>query len=149
MVCDTTVTTQTQTIPPFPPTHINFAKTPYLRTDWHTDLKFGMWHHSDNPNSDFYDLLSILIIIKNVFMISFLKRRFWLTECDWKWWKIVIFHKLLQQKWWFYYVTLKIFKFSLFYPSAWLSMILCQSKKIMKKVNFSLVFTSKNYDFTI
>ena len=101
---------------PPPPTHINFAKTPYERTDSHTDLKFGMWHHSDNPNSDFYDLLSILIIIKNVFMISFLKRRFWLTECDWKWWKIVIFHKLLQQKWWFYYVTLKIFKFSLFLP---------------------------------
>ena len=34
------------------PTHINFAKTPYERTDSHTDLKFGMWHHSDNPNSD-------------------------------------------------------------------------------------------------
>ena len=28
-----TVTTQTQTNPPAPPTHINFAKTPYLRTD--------------------------------------------------------------------------------------------------------------------
>ena len=41
-VCHSDNPNSDQPPPPAPPTHINFAKTPYERTDSHTDLKFGM-----------------------------------------------------------------------------------------------------------
>ena len=65
---------------------------------------------------------------------------------DWAWFCVILendekslfFISFYIKKWRFYYINLKFFKnFPFSYPSAWLSMILCESKKMKKKVNFS------------
>ena len=52
--------------------------------------------------------------------------------------KSYFFKSFYIKKWRFYCRKLKFFKICpFFYPSAWLSMVLCQSKEMMRKVNLS------------
>ena len=86
-----------------PPTHINFAKTPYERTDSHTDLKFGMWHHSDNPNSD-QPSPNPYQFCKNSLWVCHLLRQnhaqSWRKVKKEKFWKIFNFNSKIIIFWW-------------------------------------------------